>query len=93
MMPGPSNGPRVRTGGRRMHPMTQRFAEAWLWLDDTPLRVFWPFLLGALMAGLALVVTRHLLVAVGVTALLYSGLVLWGRSVARQLEDIHRLSD
>ena len=76
-----------------LDPMSDRFVSVWRALDDSVLRLVWPFILGAMIAGLAMLVGRSLIVA-AVISLVAVGMIGWfGRAVARRLEELDRISD
>ena len=88
--PAPAPGP---TGVPPLDPLTERFARVWRALDTSPLRPVWPFALGALYAGLALVLARSVVIAAAVTVVLVAVTGWFGRAVCARLEELDRLSD
>lgn len=76
-----------------LDPLTERFVRVWRALDASPLRPIWPFALGVLYAGTALLVARSLVVAALVTVALVSLTIWFGRAVCERLEEMDRLSD
>jgi|GEM_PF-5946112 len=76
-----------------MSPGLERVVRWWRRLDGSALRPIWPFGLGAGLAGLSLLITRSVVWALPITAILCTAISLVGRRVGRQLEELDRMAD
>lgn len=76
-----------------LDPLTERFLRTWRVLDSSPLRPVWPFVLGAVYAGFALILARSVLIAAGIAVGLVAATGWFGRSVCERLEEMDRFSD